>query len=161
MRKLADALEVSTGTVYHYFESKEDLFEQVVRAVIEENAEAAHAAFALGPDQVLHLRVRDILAYLIHQEEEQMRRFIVLIDYWRLNPEGRAALQPTLDGAHRRYARIVAALLGSRDEGLGVVVLAALFNIVQQRWFHGPAFDAEPQVRIIERMVAAELAREA
>ncbi|MCO4763329.1 MAG: TetR/AcrR family transcriptional regulator [Myxococcales bacterium] len=153
MRGVARALNVSTGTLYHYFESKETLFEATVAHVVSRNASVAIEVLQPQVASGLRLGVRDVLDFLILQEEQQIAQFVVLMDYWRLHPEGRDALRPAIRQAHYAYADIVAGLLGSRDQGLGELVLSVLFNIIEMRWLHGSSFPAEPQIKLLERLV--------
>lgn len=154
IRKVAKALGVSTGTLYHYFDSKEALFEATVQHVIGRNAEAARQVFEPQVAMGVRLGVRDLLSFLLLQEEQQMSEFVVLMDYWRLHPDGRDALRPALRQAHDTYARIVAGLLGTDDLGVGELVLSVLFNILEMRWLHGPDFPVERQVVLLEALVA-------
>ena len=48
MREVARELGVSTGTVYHYFDSKQKLFEAVVRSVIDGHVAGADLLVALS-----------------------------------------------------------------------------------------------------------------
>jgi AcrR family transcriptional regulator len=153
MRQLAVGLKVSTGTLYHYFSSKQALFEASVRHVIEKDARQAREAFA-DISSGTGLGVEDLLGFLLANEEQQMRQFSVILDYWRLHPEDRTRLAPTLREAHDTYASLAARLLGSEDHGLGELVVSALFNIIEMRWLHGPEFDHCPQLRLLERLVA-------
>lgn len=41
MRQIAEGLGVSTGTLYHYFPSKQILFEQLVQEICEQDLSAA------------------------------------------------------------------------------------------------------------------------
>jgi len=154
MRRVAKAVGVSTGTLYHYFPSKEALFEATVKHVIGRNAAAAVAAFEPQMAAGLRLGVRDILAFLVLQEEKQMAEFVVLMDYWRLHPEGREALRPALKEAHYAYAGIITGLLGTPDPGVGEFALSILFNILEMRWLHGPDFPVERLLQLLEELVA-------
>ena len=154
MRGVAKALGVSTGTLYHYFPSKEALFEASVEYVVRRNAEVAIELLQPQLARGLRMGPREVLAFLIAQEEQQIAQFVVLMDYWRLHPEGRDALRPAIKQAHYAYADIVAGLLGSEDRGLGELVLSVLFNIIELRWLHGPDFPVERQIVLLEQLVA-------
>ena len=154
MREVARELGVSTGTVYHYFDSKQKLFEAVVRSVIDGHVAGALASFAaVAPGEGPRVDVRGLLMFLVSQEERLMSEFVVMMDYWRLHPEERAELRDVLAHAHTTYAELVASLLGSDNMALGELVLSVLFNILEMRWFHGPEFDYEPQLVLLERLV--------
>ncbi len=186
MRALARGLGVSSGTLYHYFPSKQRLFQAAVRVVFEGHVEAVRATSrslqgerlaargegsrTLASDEdsgasrhadLRHglLELRELYAFFLAHEREIMRDFLVLTDFWRLHPEERASLEPLLREAHDTYAEVVASLLGVPSHGLGELMISALFNLLEQRWFHGPEFDCEPQLELLERLVALERAR--
>lgn len=52
MRELAQVLNVSTGTLYHYFETKEILFETMVRFVIGEDLSQLEERWKLKGENV-------------------------------------------------------------------------------------------------------------
>lgn len=161
MRQVASELGVSTGTLYHYFPSKQSLFEAAVWETVEGNVEAAVAALRAGmeeegEDEALRVSVRELFAFLLMAETTLMSQFVVLVDYWRLDEIDHSTLAPVLRRAHETYAQVVAQLLGSEVEALGELVLSVLFNLLEMRWFHGEGFDHEPQLAMLERLVERE-----
>lgn len=159
MRQVAQALGVSTGTLYHYFPSKQSLFEAAVWETVEGNISAARDAMRAGADAgeaLPEITVRELFAFFMAAETELINQFVVLVDYWRLEEIDHSALAPVLRRAHESYAEIVAQLLGSEVRALGELVLSVLFNLLEMRWFHGPEFDHEPQLAMIERLVERE-----
>ena len=104
------------------------------------------------------LEVRELFAFFVAHEQAIMRDYLVLVDFWRLHPEERGSLEPLLREAHDTYAEVVSSLLGAPNHGLGELMISALFNLLEQRWFHGPAFNCDPQLALLERLVASERA---
>ena len=155
MRELARGLGVSSGTLYHYFPSKQQLFQAAVRVVFEGHVAAVRETSRSLRDAG-RLEVRELFAFFLAHEQEIIRDFLVLTDFWRLHPDERASLEPVLREAHDTYAEVVAGLLGVQNRGLGELMISALFNLLEQRWFHGPQFDCEPQLELLERLVALE-----
>jgi AcrR family transcriptional regulator len=76
MRQLAQGLGVSTGTLYHYFEGKDDIFEQMVVRVAERDVSAATAEIPGDADRSLRLQ---LLLLWIRANEDYLRRVLLLI----------------------------------------------------------------------------------
>ena len=80
MRQLAQKLGVSTGTLYHYFPSKEAMFLQLVTEQTQQDiATFLIRASAIPPD--IRSRVRAILDFVSENREYFTQQAIVSLDY--------------------------------------------------------------------------------
>jgi AcrR family transcriptional regulator len=80
MRQLAQKLGVSTGTLYHYFPSKEAMFLQLVTEQTQQDiATFLTRASAIPPD--IRSRVRAILDFVSENREYFTQQTIVSLDY--------------------------------------------------------------------------------
>lgn len=100
MREIARHLGVSTGTVYHYFSDKEDLFRQVLRHV-------ADADMQLAVDELLQVadpsERLDLLFAFVRRRQDHLRHFLLLVlDFHRQmkDPEQLAEVRQVL-GAYQ------------------------------------------------------------
>jgi len=88
MRTLAAGLGVSTGTLYHYFGSKEAIFEKMVVRMSQRDVSAATAAIPPDADRVLRLQL--VFAW-IYANEIYLRRMLLLIfDFQRHRSDAEA-----------------------------------------------------------------------
>lgn len=77
MRQIAESLEVSTGTLYHYFPSKEELFEQLLEQVTAEHIEEAKAEILESKN--VKERIEALFHHIdCHKEECQQETLIFL-----------------------------------------------------------------------------------
>jgi AcrR family transcriptional regulator len=81
MRQIADGLGVSTGTLYHYFPSKEALFEQLLlemaqQDILDVSAELAHLTDVRD-------RIEKGFAYLERNHEYFFKQLLVFVDYYQ------------------------------------------------------------------------------
>lgn len=53
MAEIMDALQIAKGTIYHYFRSKEALFEAVIEDIVEKNIEQMEALIKNSPENAL------------------------------------------------------------------------------------------------------------
>jgi AcrR family transcriptional regulator len=114
MRELAKALGMSKSALYHYFPSKEALFEAVVQAVVT----ADIAGFEEDAPQAAPLtdKITALLQHLALQEEHYKQDITILLEYARIR-QNEAGTQD-MQLAAQAYAQSIANYLGiTRDEG--------------------------------------------
>jgi len=108
MRALAKGLGVSTGTLYHYFGGKDDIFEQMVSWTSERDILDALSAVsvAAGPQE----RLRAVFDWIRSNETYLQRRILLVFDFQRhrTDPAGRAIVER----AARVYKDTFAAMVG-------------------------------------------------
>lgn len=88
MRELAKHLDISSGTIYHYFKNKDDLFEEMVRLMAKEDVAQLDAmermALQQNPEKVI-----EILFQFIYSKEAYFRSVILMVcDVIRFNEKG-------------------------------------------------------------------------
>lgn len=85
LRRLCRELGISTGALYHYFESKEDIFEQTVAYIARNELTAAVREVSQGSTR--EERLRSLTNFLL-EHDEQLRLLLMLIfDVARQNTE--------------------------------------------------------------------------
>lgn len=85
MRQIATGLGVSTGTLYHYFESKEVLFQKMLESLAERDVTDAVALLtenAPAADQLAQL-----LSFIESREAYFRSLLFIAMDYFRNRPE--------------------------------------------------------------------------
>ena len=83
MRDLADAVGISASTIYHYYESKQVLFRDMVRQANELTARARDSFFRVlgGTEKVecgpfVHAGIMYVTAYLRHEKIDPLLRML-------------------------------------------------------------------------------------
>lgn len=76
LRRIAKELGISTGAIYHYFDSKEDIFTQTITHVAAQELEAAVAEVQSSGARAE--RLQSLTRFLV-QHDERLRRLLVLI----------------------------------------------------------------------------------
>ncbi len=94
MRSLASELKASTGTLYHYFDSKQALFSQMVQRVAQADAAEALAAIPNGTDATT--TVQNVVEF-VQTRDEHLRRLLRMgLDYQRAEPQERNTIRAAL-----------------------------------------------------------------
>ena len=79
MRQIAKGLGVSTGTLYHYFPSKESIFRQLVQELFERDISTF---FAQAPDaHTLEERLQAIMDFALENAQYYYQQFVLWVDF--------------------------------------------------------------------------------
>ncbi|MFK7825307.1 MAG: TetR/AcrR family transcriptional regulator [Oligoflexales bacterium] len=86
MRSLAKALDISTGTLYHYFANKSDLFTQMLYLLAQDDLDEVVSRLGDGAESAHRLSV---LFDFISEKEEYFRKLIfIFCDLYRSDTDG-------------------------------------------------------------------------
>ena len=93
VRHAADALDVSTGTLYHYFGSKEGLFEAMILWLSERDI--GEATLDIPEEASQAERAMQILSWIGERQEYLRRVLLLAMDFQRQRPDpaGQALVQ--------------------------------------------------------------------
>lgn len=128
MRDLAAELEVSTGTLYHYFTSKTDLFHQMLRHLVESDVREALDRVKDATQPLARAQV--LLEYIAEKEEHFKNLLFLLFDLKRQPPgESRDALREMLQA----YRQGITKNMGFSDDLLGNMVMSVVVGTLVQR----------------------------
>lgn len=126
MRKLAAGNGVSTGTLYHYFESKSALFQAMFRWLRERDIRVATEGMA--PEATTALRLESLGVFLELHVESLQQAVRVALDYQRHQPdaESRRFLAETI----REYRAALREQLGLEEHPeLATVLVSFLLGM--------------------------------
>lgn len=150
MRRLARALEVSTGTLYHYFPSKEAVFEGVIQMVLTHEIEAAVAGLPSQIDDPVAV----LLDYVEAHETRLVQQLLVLIEHLRSQTVD--ATSDPIRGAmlayHGRFFDTLGGVLGIDDPRVAQATFLFLRGLLLQRFLDGgttPLRAHEPTLRAL------------
>jgi len=128
MRGLARALNVSTGTLYYYFENKESLFEAMVLRLSKREVAAAISLIPKNATQELRLT---LLGGFVEAHMAELQQVLqVAIEYQRHQPDtnSKTFLKDTLD-TYREAIKQNFAL----SEFMSETILSMLIGMIIQR----------------------------
>ncbi|BAZ09522.1 TetR family transcriptional regulator protein [Calothrix sp. NIES-4071] len=155
MRKIAEELKVSTGTLYHYFPHKKALFEHLVEDMVQNELTIATAewktlktrqerAEALGRYLQGNLDYHIKSSYLMidfsqHQDSEGY----INSDFWRRLCE--------------RYQGAIYEFLGVEDRALADFIMCFVDGVILERLLGVTTIDVVEQCTLMGKMVTAYL----
>lgn len=84
LRRIAKELGISTGAIYHYFDSKEDIFTQTITYVAAEELQAAVAEVQSSGTR--EERLQSLMRFLVEHDERLRRLLVLILDASRQDP---------------------------------------------------------------------------
>ncbi len=136
MRGAARELGVSTGTLYHYFDSKEELFRRMFERNARRDIVEAEGILTEGDD--LRMRLLKLEEYLEQRADHLQAVLMVAVDYLRNHPE------PTARAFLAETAALYREALGERLGLPGQILGASTFSFVLGMILHRTLDPAAP-----------------
>ncbi len=146
MRQVAQGLGVSTGTLYHYFPSKEALFEQLV----EELADADIASFSqVGAGKTIP-ELAEIEFNLIEQNREYfLKQTLIMADYYQQQRREGKEVSPVLRRICDRAEAAMSKLLRIDDPNVLLFLMSYTDGLLLQELYGHRKIDYQAQAKIL------------
>lgn len=120
MRELSKELGVSTGTLYHYFPTKEALFTSMVKHLVSSDAEAIHK---LTEDNT---SIIDIMNFVAGKEGHFMNLMLLAVDVKRQHSDSKELIQ-LLEESFNAYEMALNRFFPKETEGKGGKAFLSFF----------------------------------
>lgn len=124
MRDLAKHLGVSTGTLYHYFRSKEELFEALIDYLTGRDLGLGDEIAKLH--ESVEARIFALFALLDEQKDYFLKQTCLWVDFFRHSGEG-ALSNPAIRRSQAKHRSWIMSFLQIEDPDL-VTMLCCLVN---------------------------------
>ncbi len=158
MRQIAEGLRVSTGTLYHYFPSKQALFEQLMEEVCQQDVSMAMAE--LSGTQTLPERLEIIGKILIKQEDYLIKWTYLLIDFCQhQNFKGMQNID-AFNRMNERYKQAIFDILGIQEPALAAFIFLFFDGLIFERLLNNEMVSITEQCALLGKMLTAYLEKE-
>lgn len=158
MREIAQGLKVSTGTLYHYFPSKQALFEQLVEEISQQDVSAALAE--ISGAKTLSETMLALGKYLVKNEDYCIKWTYVWVDFCQHQDINEIRNNQVFKRANRHYQQAVCDLLGIQDTALASFVLSLVNGLILEKLWCNETIDFVEQCTLLGKMLTAYLGEE-
>ncbi|QLE55383.1 TetR/AcrR family transcriptional regulator [Nostoc sp. TCL26-01] len=155
MRQIAQGLQVSTGTLYHYFPSKEALFEQLVEEISQQDISAALAE--MDGAKTLAEAMTALGRYLVRHEDYCIKWTYIWVDYCQYQDVNDVRNNSVFKRVNRRYQQAVCDFLGIQDTVIATFVLSLINGLILEKLWCNETIDFPEQCDLLGKMLAAYL----
>lgn len=153
MRQLADHLDVSMGTIYHYFKDKQALFEQLVQEVAQQNAATDLSGTVRQPADNL----AEMLSQIEQNKSLHLKQLFIVVDFHRLRSHQTAQHSNLLEVMGKRYQQGIARFTGFSDPVMATLIRTVINGLVVEQMFADNAVTFEEQANLFVQMVSTYL----
>ncbi|MCE9599817.1 MAG: TetR/AcrR family transcriptional regulator [Spirochaetia bacterium] len=127
IRQIAEELELSTGSLYHYFDSKEAIFVQMLAHVSQ--TDVGLAVGSLPNDAGPIERIEILLDFIAMREKHFQNLLFIVLDYFRHPGADQNVMRQTI----RYYRQAISINLRIDDEGRAATLLSLIIGHLLQR----------------------------
>ena len=151
-RQLSKELGISTGAMYHYFPSKQALFEQLVEDVSVQDAQLFKTA-ARG--QTISDRIEALEKLLIEHEDHFVKQAAIWVDFYQHHALEEINENPVFQQVDQRYQQAMVELLNLSDLNLARFVWTLINGILIEQIEDDSSFSFEDQIHLLTQMLIA------
>lgn len=156
MREIASGIGVSTGTLYHYFPSKESLFEQLIEYLSYEDTKEEELA-QLGNPPTLGERIEEMMNYLAKNEDYIIKNLLITFDFCQHKTRQEIDQNQALQQAGKRYEEAVCCYLGVSDPAIAIFIINSVDGLLVRRFYQGERISFAEQANLLKEMLLAYL----
>ena len=151
-RQLSKALGISTGAMYHYFSSKQVLFEQLVEEVCFQDIQLFKMA-ARG--HTLSDRIEALGNLLIKHEEHFVKQAAIWVDFYQHHALVEINENPVFQQVDQRYQQAMVDLLGISDLKLARFIWTLINGILIEQTEEEDYLSFEDKIHLLVQMLTA------
>lgn len=155
MREIAQGIGVSTGTLYHYFPSKQVLFEQLFEQKVQQDLLMVSAE--LSGLQTLSTRIEAIGHLLVKKEDHFLKQTLVTIDF--LKYQDQETRHRIFQQKEEPFKKLVASILGIADPNTLQFIKCLCTGLLIERFMGNEEISFTEQTALLGEMLTAYLAQ--
>lgn len=153
MRQIAQELGVSTGTLYHYFPSKEALYLQLVEEQTEQDILSMTAQVRNG--QTLTERIEALFDFAAKNQDYFLKQILISVDFYQQQDPASVQNNETLKQSCERTRQAIAECLGIEDPGIINFATSLVLGSLLTRLFEGDVVSIADQGVLLGKMLQA------
>ena len=155
MRQIAQNLGVSTGTLYHYFPSKQSIFIQLIEEITERDVVIVQDEFAdLG---TIEEKIQAFGQFLIKNEEYYYKQTLLFFNFLQQPELEQPELNEAIQKSYERYQVAIMKFLGIEDITLANHVFCALDGLITHHAFGFKGTNISQQMELLGKMISIYL----
>ena len=128
MRQIAIGLGVSTGTLYHYFESKEAIFEQMVWFRAEQGLREIGGK--INPSDPIAIKIQGIFEQIGIVQNEFFRELVLYLDYYQYQQRNRISKSEILIEVFRSFQPHIKELIGINNPNATQLLFSSIDGLL-------------------------------
>jgi len=158
-RQIAKALGVSTGTLYYYFPSKEDLFMQLIEELTTQDLLRATAE--IGGLSTLRERILALGDFLEANEDCFIKQTLLMMDFYQQAGVGQSRVNEAVQRVSARSRDEIMTALQLDNPLLATHVLCLIDGLISERMVNPEMVSYRQQAELLADLLTAYLEKSA
>jgi AcrR family transcriptional regulator len=159
MRQIAQEIGVSTGTLYHYFPSKEAIFEQLVEAMAERDL--SQVSRLLKPTHTLAERLEVAFNFLDANRDYFFKQVMIFLDFYQHQQRLQDYKCQVLSQVCEQIEQAITQLLGISDPDVATLLYSLIDGLLISHIYGGEPVSISRQGKLIAEMITIYLSHQA
>ena len=155
MREIAQGLGVSTGTLYHYFPSKEALFLQLMKELTQQDILNFYAM--AGDAETLPERMEPVISFLSKNEDYFIKQILLSADFYQQQDRVEMHNNEILRRASEQTTQALSDYLQIHDPDIIDFICCWMQGLILGRLFEGERISFARQGELLKKMITAYL----
>lgn len=151
MRQIAQGLKVSTGTLYHYFPSKEVLFEQMVREMALQDIQ--NAIVEIRQKETTLDRIEAIFHFIARHEDYFIKQNLIWFEFYQQQKRDGGDRLSLFCQIWKDHEQEISELVNITDQNLLKLLGCFIDGMLLHRMFDPEEFSFEQQTQLIMDML--------
>ncbi|MBD1912719.1 MULTISPECIES: TetR/AcrR family transcriptional regulator [unclassified Leptolyngbya] len=151
MRQIAQGLKVSTGTLYHYFPSKEVLFEQMVREMALQDIQ--NAIVEIQAKETTLERIEAIFYFIAKHEDYFIKQNLIWFEFYQQQKRSGGDRLSLFCQVWKEYEQEISDLVAIKDKNLLKLLGCFIDGMLLHRMFDPEEFSLEQQIQLLMNML--------
>lgn len=151
MRQIAQGLKVSTGTLYHYFPSKEILFEQMVREMALQDIR--NAAVEIQQKASTIDRIDAIFQFIAKHEDYFIKQNLIWVEFYQQQKRDGGDRLSLFCQIWKDHEQEISELVAIKDENLLELLGCFIDGLLLHRMFDPDEFSFQKQTQLLMTML--------
>lgn len=157
MRQIAKEIGVSTGTIYHYFASKEELFTQLVEEITEQDILSANDEIENQNLETIEEKILALGQFIIKHEDYFNKQTLLYINFLQQPNLEQQQLIEAVKKSYERYQEEMMKSLGIDNIAIANHISGLIDGLMLQRFFVPELVSVEAQIELLAQMLSAYL----
>lgn len=154
MRQLAQGLGVSTGVLYHYFKSKEELFVRLMESLAEQDALEIEQVLS-GSSDTLEGRIAAVFDWIAAREDVYIKQIMLSISFYQEHHQGKELMDSSevIAQINEKYRDLCQKYLGVTDPTLMEFIDSLIAGITLNRLYFPDQISWDDQAKLLSQML--------
>ena len=157
MRQVAKEIGVSTGTLYHYFASKEELFRQLIEEITEQDILRATDEIEVQNLKTIKERILALGQFIAENEDYFYKQTLLFINFFQQPDLEQQQLVEAVKLSYKRYQEEMMNFLGINNRAIANHVACLIDGLISQRALDPESVDLQQQMDLLAQMLSTYL----